>query len=670
MDGMFLGIDLEKSVVHNAAKPKYREPMGALKTDSRVTLRLSVHDIWFESVNLTLLIGNSSFDHAMKFTDGVWTATFCVPDFPCVVWYYFSLRSGDTHLYYGRNFGCAPCLGKIYWEKPPAFQLTVYDKEFTVPAWMHKSVMYQIFPDRFAAGDPENKRRGEKYHTSMGRRVLLHDKWDELPLYKPLPGKEDYEPCDYFGGDIRGIINNLGYLKELGVNLIYLNPVFEAASNHRYNTADYAKVDPFLGTNEDLKELFHKAGKMEMRVLLDGVFSHTGADSVYFNKYERYKEKGAYQGEDSPYFNWYVFSEFPDEYKSWWGFKSLPEVNEFDPGWIHTVIEGKDSVMKKWLRAGAAGFRLDVADELPDKTIEHMREAARSVSKDKVLLGEVWEDATTKQSYGKNRTYALGRALDSVMNYPLRNELVDFLSGRKNAFAFKDFLVGQSLNYPAPMYFSLMNLLSTHDIERIHTALAAGIKTTDLTREQQAHFIVLPDQKERADRLQKLAAAVQFSLPGIPSIYYGDEVAMDGLKDPFNRETFRAGDEKMRLFYRKIAGLRKESDVLKTGAYSYFAVSGDVIGILRFVADGRDMFDVSCENGVYLTVVNRSAHAAHFAYDFMEQKECVDAQKMQALKTMELTRADCRVSGKAYAISKGIVSGEIPAQGVAVIQFN
>ena len=458
---MFSGIDLDKSVVHNAAKPKYRNPMGALAADSEVTMRLGVHDVWFESVNITLLIGNSSFEHPMHFEDGFWNATFLVPDIPCVVWYYFTLRSGDTHVYYGRNFNCAPCLGKIYWEKPPAFQLTVYDKEFTVPEWMRKSVMYQIFPDRFAAGDSENKKRGEKYHANKGRCVFLHDKWDEMPLYKPLPGKKEYEPCDYFGGDIRGIINNLAYLKQLGVNLIYLNPVFEAASNHRYNTADYSKVDPFLGTNEDLEELFLKAEKMEMRVLLDGVFSHTGADSVYFNKYGRYEGRGAYQGEDSPYYSWYTFAQFPDEYKSWWGFQSLPEVNETDPGWVQTVIQGKDSFIKKWLRAGAAGFRLDVADELPDETIEQMREAARGVGEDKVLLGEVWEDATTKQSYGNNRTYALGRALDSVMNYPLRNELVDFLSGRKNAFAFKDFLVGQSQNYPMPMYFSLMNLLSS-----------------------------------------------------------------------------------------------------------------------------------------------------------------------------------------------------------------
>ncbi len=667
---MFSGIDLEKSVVHNAAKTRYRDPLGALRTGESVTLRLSVHDVWFEHVNVTLIADGTSTDYAMVFMDGLWTVTLDVPADPCVIWYYFTLRSGDTHLYYGRSFGCAPCMGKIYWEKPPAFQMTVYDRDFSVPEWMRNSIMYQIFPDRFASGDSENKKRGKAYHGGLGRCVTVHEQWEEEPAYRPMEGKEDYEPCDYFGGDIRGIIKNIPFLKEFGVDLIYLNPVFESASNHRYNTADYTKVDPFLGTNEDLIELFEEAKKAGIRVMLDGVFSHTGADSVYFNKYGRYGEKGAYQGEDSPYYSWYTFTDFPDEYESWWGFKSLPEVNETDAGWIKAIIEGEDSIIKRWLRAGACGFRLDVADELPDETIEKMRRAAKSVGDDKALLGEVWEDATTKQSYGKNRTYALGRALDSVMNYPLRNEMVEFLCGRKTAFDFKDFLVGQSQNYPMPMYFSLMNLLSSHDIERIHTSLAAGIQSTDLTREQQAHFVVLPDQKERADHLQKLAAAIQFSLPGIPCIYYGDEAAVDGLKDPFNRKPYVTGDNAMRSFYKKITQIRRESVVLKTGAYSFFAVNDDVICILRFVSGERDMFDAACRDGVYLTVVNRSEHAVNFAYDFREPKECVDTARTRALEKIDPAHAVCKVSGREFFVSKGIVSGEIQAMGLAVITFN
>jgi glycosidase len=666
---MFSGLDLERSVVHNAAKPKYRSPLGALKTGESVTLRLSVQGAWFESISLTLLIEGSSFDYAMHFADGYWAVTFTVPDYPSVLWYYFSLRSGDTFVYYGRNFNCAPCLGKLYWEKPPAFQITVYDREFETPAWFKKTTMYQIFPDRFASGDPANKEAGIKYHKSMGREVYVHENWDEPPLYQPLPGKQDYQPCDYYGGDIRGILNKLPYLKEMGVGVLYLNPVFEAASNHRYNTADYSKVDPILGSNEDLEELFKKAEEMGMRILLDGVFSHTGDDSVYFNKYGAYSSRGACQGQGSPYYSWYVFAHFPDEYKSWWGFKSLPEVNEFDPGWVQSIIDGKDSVIKKWLRVGAAGFRLDVADELPDETIEKMRQATKTAGPDKVLLGEVWEDATTKQSYGKNRTYALGRALDSVMNYPLRSEIIDFLTYKKNAFSFKDFLIGQSQNYPPPMYFCLMNLLSSHDVERIHTVLATGARANGLSREQQAHFTVMPGQQEQGDKLQKLAAAIQFSLPGVPCVYYGDESGMDGLNDPFNRGPLKLNNSALQAFYKQLSGIRNESCVLKTGAYSFYAASEDMILILRFIAGGKDMFDEPGENGVYLTVVNRAAHSGYFALDLLDAKECVDTQNMEALRNMEHTSAVCQLTGKKYFVGKGIVSGEVPPAGCALIKI-
>lgn len=666
---MLPGLDLERSVVHNAAKPKYRSPLGALRTGESVELRLFIYGAWFDHVNLTLLIGSSSFDHAMHFADGCWRVSFDMPDFPCVLWYYFTLRSGDTHVYYGRNFDSAPCLGKVYWERPPAFQITVYDREFATPAWLRDSVMYQIFPDRFAAGDPANKKEGEAYHTSMGRDVVLHAQWDEEPMHLPLPGKQYYSPCDYFGGDIRGIINNLDYFNELGINLLYLNPVFEAPSNHRYNTADYKRVDPFLGTNADLEELFQKAGGMGIRVILDGVFSHTGDDSVYFNKYGVYPGKGAWQGPESQYYGWYVFSEFPSEYKSWWGFDTLPEVNEYDPGWKRFVIEGQDSILKNWLRAGAAGWRLDVADELPDDTIEQMRLAAKAEGEDNILLGEVWEDATVKQSYGKNRTYALGRALDSVMNYPLRTAILSFLTGKTDAYALKNFLVAQSQNYPLPMYFSLMNLLSTHDVERVHTVLSTGVRARDMTREQQAHYCMLPGQKEHGNEVQKLAALIQFCLPGVPCIYYGDEWGMDGLNDPFNRRTLRKENPELQAFYKKLSNIRRASRILKTGAYAFHTAGEDLIVVLRFVSDGRDMFDNPCQNGVYLILVNRSAHDRNFALDLLEARECVEPRRMEALRKIEPASAECMLTEKRYFWGKGLVSGELPPYGYALIQI-
>ena len=206
----------------------------------------------------------------------------------------------------------------------------------------------------------------------MGRTVYLHDDWEEQPVFGPLPGKEFYDPCDYFGGDIEGIISKLDDLKRLGISCIYLNPIGEAASNHRYNTSDYKKVDPFLGNNEDFKRLCQLAKERRIHVILDGVYSHTGDDSVYFNKKGNYEEPGAYQGEESKYYDWYDFNE-DGTYKSWWGFETLPEVNELNEKFVDYIITGEDSVIKHWLKLGASGFRLDVADELPDEFIFKLR---------------------------------------------------------------------------------------------------------------------------------------------------------------------------------------------------------------------------------------------------------------------------------------------------------
>ena len=309
----------------------------------------------------------------------------------------------------------------------------------------------------------------------------------------------------------------------MGVSIVYLNPIFEADSNHRYNTASYLKIDPILGTNAAFKKLCRAADELGMKIVLDGVFSHTGDDSVYFDRRGVYDGDGAYQSEDSPYHSWYDFHKFPDEYRCWWGFKSLPEVNEGDPAWQDFVISGDKSVIKTWLRAGTNGYRLDVADELPDETLELLRDNVKNCDSDAIIIGEVWEDATTKVSYGQHRRYALGTALDSVMNYPLRGALIDFALGKMDAFALRNFLLGQKLNYPAPMYRCLMNLLSTHDTARVRTVLGSGgCDGGGMGREQQAGFTLSPEQNARGRALQKLCAVLQFTLPGMPCVYYGD----------------------------------------------------------------------------------------------------------------------------------------------------
>ncbi len=663
-------IDFSKQIMHDSAKEKYRKPLGAVPAGAAVSLRLAVRDIFFKRIYLTV-VSNGVEDHfEMHEEDGVWCAEFQTQGEPRVVWYWFCIQLDEnTNVYYGAHSGQTSGAGQVYWNPPPPFQLTVYDEAFTTPKWMKEAVMYQIFPDRFARSDDGTFQRGVEYHRALGRDVYVHEAWDEPVVYQALEGKEHYKPCDYYGGTLLGIVDSLDYLKEMGISALYLNPIVEADSNHRYNTGDYLSVDPMLGTQEDFEVLTREAGYRGIKILLDGVYSHTGDDSVYFNRYGRYHSLGAYQSQDSPYYNWYQFTEYPHEYKSWWGFDTLPEVKETEQDWIDFIIEGENSVFKTWTQRGANGFRLDVADELPDETIERMRTELKHLSSDNALLGEVWEDATTKQSYGKNRTYALGRGLDSVMNYPFAKVVTDFLIEKTGAGALKTFLVGQSQNYPKDMYYSLMNLLSSHDIARIRTVLATKIDAHSLSREQQAHFVVLQQQDANGSELQRLAAGIQFVMPGMPCVYYGDETGAHGLLDPFNRGTFLAGDEEMREYYKKLAQLRNKTDALKTGHSVFYSQGEEVIGILRFCIDGQDAFGNLKQDGMYLTLVNRAQESRSIAVDLFAQEELMPQTIVDHFRELEFVRAQCMLCADVYSVADGLVEAELPPRSIRILEI-
>ena len=529
----------------------------------------------------------------------IWDIELSVPE--CgLYWYHFDYDSswgrgsvynigdGKGDVWNGRN-------SRLQW------QLTVYDKNYKTPSWLKGGIMYQIFPDRFF-------RSGEKKENVPSDRILRDD-FDGEPNWRPNE-KGEVLNNDYFGGDLRGITEKLSYLFELGVTCIYLNPIFEAHSNHRYNTADYMKTDPLLGTEEDFKKLCESAGRVGIKIILDGVFSHTGDDSRYFNRYSRYDTVGAYNSKSSPYFKWYKFDRYPDEYKSWWGFKTLPEVTEECPDYDEFIC-GKNGVIRKWLRLGASGWRLDVADELPDDVLRDMRTAAKAADPDSVLLGEVWEDAVTKVSYGERRQYALGDALDSVMNYPLRDALAAFLTGRSTARALADLLLSQRLNYPQPLYYALMNLTASHDVARTRSALALDFDPRSRTRAELAALEITDAMAARGAQLQVLAAAVQFWLPGIPSIYYGDEAGMQGLCDPFNRAPLQMCDTQMLQWYAQLTALRHAHPALTRGEVAVFAPAGDVLCILRVIAGERDAFGEEAEDEALLLIVNRAAHPVH-----------------------------------------------------------
>lgn len=654
-------IDFARCLLHDSAKEEYRSPLGAVTAGTKVAIRLKVRDLPFQACYLTVLPGAFKIEIEMHSDgQGYMYAEYDTPSSPNVIWYYFTINlDGFNRIYYGPDPGWRSGLGRVYWSVPPAFQLTLSAQGFKTPDWFKGSIMYQIFPDRFAMGNPEQMEAGYRYHLSHGRNFRLHGSWDEQPEYQPFPGEQFYQPSDFFGGDLAGIESRLDYLEEMGISAIYLNPIFEAASNHRYNTSDYMQIDPILGTVEDFERLAEKAKGRGIRLILDGVFSHTGADSVYFNRNGNYNSVGAYQSKDSPYYEWYTFFEYPDKYRSWWGFETLPEVDETRQDWVDFIIKNDDSVINTWLDRGASGYRLDVADELPDITIQQIREEVKENNPEDVVIGEVWEDATTKESYGVSRKYALGMGLDSVMNYPLLNATVDFLTDRIDAYAFKRFLVSQASNYPKEMYYALMNILSSHDVARVRTLLATRVQPHDLSREQQAFFRVSDEQDMYGAKLQKLAATVQFTIPGCPCVYYGDEGGMNGLLDPFNRKPFRIRDADMQEFYKKVAQIRKTHDALRTGWVSYSARSANVLATLRWALDGVDAIGNPASDGVFVSFINRSARREVGVCDLYGCDELMTNEQHEKLRKLDFPHAQSLLTGKEARVEEGLVSWEI-----------
>lgn len=462
--------------------------------------------------------------------------------------YFYYFKLGEYYL------SCGAMRKGVLSEKPWSWQLTVFSQDYQTPEWFKGGIIYQIFPDRFFK---------EGQLAVPGK--ILRDDWGGTPTFRPnMYGKVMNN--DFFGGNLNGIRAKLDYLHELGVTVIYLNPIFEAYSNHRYDTGDYMKIDPLLGTEEDFDNLIAEAAAHGIRIILDGVFNHTGDNSRYFNKFGSYNEVGAYQSEASLYHDWYCFRRFPDEYESWWGIETMPAVNESSPSYQNFIF-GKGGVLKHWLRHGIAGYRLDVADELPDFFLQKLRKAVKDEKKDAVIIGEVWEDASNKIAYGVRREYFQGSELDSVMNYPLKDGIIDYaLSG--NTSKLRETIAMLLDNYPKDALDSLMNILGTHDTARIITVLSG--KTCN-NKEEMALAKLSEEECAAAIKKLKIAAFLQFTLPGVPSIYYGDENGMQGYSDPFCRRCFdwEHQNTELHAFYKKLGEIRTEifHNVFKDGVY-------------------------------------------------------------------------------------------------------
>lgn len=435
------------------------------------------------------------------------------------------------------------------------WQLSVIPEKFSVPDWARGAVMYQILPDRFY-------RSGECDLSEKLRPFRIHENWNDTPDF--TPDAEGNWCGDFFGGNLNGIREKLPYLKSLGVGVIYCNPVFMAYSNHRYDTADYKRIDPMLGTEDDFRQLCESAHTLGIHIILDGVFSHTGSNSVYFDA-KRIFGNGAVSSPDSPYRSWYRFHSYPNEYECWWNMPTLPNVEELSESYVNYIIEDDDSVIAHWLRLGADGFRLDVADELPDEFILRLKRRMREVKPDSLLIGEVWEDASNKRAYGISRRYFVDAELDSVMNYPWRTGIIRYVLGEDDGSALGEVISSLAENYPPQVLACLMNHLGTHDTPRILTALSG--KTAPSAKEERAVSGLSPEERALAKERLCRASFVQYMLPGMPSIFYGDEAGAQGYEDPFCRRTFPWGAEDGDLtdFYRRLGRLKNESAALRFG---------------------------------------------------------------------------------------------------------
>ena len=609
----------ELKIVHNSQDAAYRFPVGAVEAGGRVRIALSVDGVesaesvvaevrvWRDGFGETLVplkplsTKNAEEEQAtgepLPVSAPKWfVATIDLPEEGGLLWYYFILLI-DHHVHFYGNTGTLGGEGGLSDAPPASFQITVYDKGAETPAWFRRSIMYQIFPDRFYR---EHIIEAEK------RGAVIHASWKDAPCYYKDPDTKEIIAYDFYGGNIAGVRAKLPYLKELGISVIYFNPVFEAESNHRYDTGDYKKIDPLLGTNEEFADFCREAKAQGIRVILDGVFSHTGANSRYFNKKGAYDSVGAWQSPNSPYAKWYDFIEYPNKYHSWWGFETLPNVVETEPSYMDFIITAKDSVLHHWAEVGVSGWRLDVIDELPPKFSQAFYRELKKTDKDHVLIGEVWEDASNKSSYGEQRAYLSGHEIDSAMNYPFRTILLDFLLGRTNGKAVNRRIESLRENYPAHNFYAMMNLVGTHDVERITTLLGEAPEP-GASEAERASFRLDAEHLALARARLEIAFVWQMTFPGVPSIYYGDEIAMQGYRDPYNRATYdwEGGDAALRVKVKEATRLRNENAALSTGEFIPLCAEGDVYAYARLIRSGRDVFGIEATDGLFIVALNR-----------------------------------------------------------------
>ncbi len=545
---------------YNSLDEKCKSTIGGIVVDKPITFNVYTTEVKDCSLKITK-DGENTVAYAMQKTNFGYS---CSLKITSVGLYFYGFEFGGD--FYGQGYDYTA--EKNSCEK---YRLTVYREDYETPERIKGGIIYQIFPDRFCRVGDVN---------ANGR--LLHERWDETPVWK-FTEKGEILNNDFFGGNFKGIESKLDYLKSLGVTAIYLNPITKAYSNHRYDTGDYMKIDELLGTETDFKSLVAAAKEKNVEIILDGVFNHTGADSKYFNKYGSYADVGAYQSRSSKYYEWYNFIKYPDVYESWWGFKSLPTLNKKNEEY-REFVSGENGVISHYMDFGISGYRLDVVDELPDDMVAEIRNAVKRKNKDAILIGEVWENATDKIAYGVRRKYFLGNELDSVMNYPLYNSSIDFVLNKKG-LAFKRTVSDMIDNYPKPALDCLMNVTGTHDTVRLVTRLSG---LTANSREEMAITRIAENEMPAVIEKVKKVLLINYTVSGVPSVYYGDELGMQGFKDPFNRQTF-TGEDKYGLleFVRRLGKIRRSIDLFKDGDLTFEYADNETVAYSRKRGDRK-----------------------------------------------------------------------------------
>ena len=539
------------NITFNSHEIKYKNPFGAVSRGQDVLIQIDVN----ADCDVHLIIDNESNIERYKMNKKGSSYSFNLntSNYRTTVYYYFEIAVDGECIYYANNSELLGGEGSIYDSIPEnLYQITIYDIKYPVPKWFSESSIYHIFVDRF---------------------------------YNPEIDLEDLnlELESVWGGNLKGIIDKLDYIQSLGVSTIYLSPIFEADEYHRYHTGDYEKIERSIGDEDIFAKLVKEIKKRNMHIILDCVFNHCSWNSKYFNKFNSYDTIGAYQSKDSKYYDWFIFNEYPDDYYTYLDVKELPKFNGENEGLLNYLLYNDDSIIKRWMDYGIDGWRIDAANYMEDNYLEKIYDVVKSYNPDAVVISECWNDASNYLYYDNKeyRRFLAGLQNDSMIHFPLHGLIIEFVNGGYTADVFKSKYYSLMENYPLEYFYSTMNFISNHDLFRALTFFDNNL-----------------------DYLMT-AFCLLFTLPGIPTIYYGDEVGLDGDWEPDCRKAFPWSNINYELLevVRLLSNMRNNHDALKRGNIQFMDFNDLLV------------FKRSFENEELIIVLNNTDEDILFDYD-------------------------------------------------------